>query len=78
MANIDEIKIVVGDKYNYTRDEVILNLKFKYWPLKYYQCIVLQNSRQSIFVIKKIVFYILLCRLTKEWLLNFFKILLEI
>ena len=30
MANIDEIKIVVGDKYNYTRDEVILNLKFKY------------------------------------------------
>ena len=40
MVNIDEIKIVLQNRNNYTRDEAILNLKFKYRPLNYYQCIV--------------------------------------
>ena len=40
MPNTQEIKIVLGNRNNYTRDEVILSLKFKYWPLKFYQCIV--------------------------------------
>ena len=39
MANIEEIKIVLGNRNNFTRDEVILNLKFKYQPVNYYQWI---------------------------------------
>ena len=59
MTNIKEIKIVLGNRNNYTRDKVILNFKFKYRPLNYYQCIVWAKYSLEYF------FY------SKNWVFNF-------
>ena len=53
MTNFEDIKIVLGNSNNYTRNEVILNVKFKYLPLNYYQCIVCAEYSLKYFLYSK-------------------------
>ena len=62
MSNIEEIKIVIGNKgvyTNYKNDDVVLNLKLKSRALTYQQCIVCAKYSLKNFL------------LSKNWVFNF-------
>ena len=77
MSNIEEIKIVLGNRgvyTNYKNDDVVLNLKFKSLALTYQQCIVCAEYSLDFLLSKNWVFNFIMPfdkRIITEFLIDF-------